>query len=111
MARGHDHSHGAGHEGHAHGVSADADRGKLTVALGLIVGFMVVEFVVGLLAHSLALLSDSAHMLTDAAALGLSLVAIKVAARQAKGARPLASSALRSSPHNSTARRCSCSRC
>jgi cobalt-zinc-cadmium efflux system protein len=75
-----------GHAGHSHAVSADADRGKLTIALGLIVGFMLVEVVVGALAHSLALLSDAAHMLTDAGALGLSLVAIRLAARPAKGA-------------------------
>jgi cobalt-zinc-cadmium efflux system protein len=67
-------------------VSADADRGKLAVALALIVGFMAVEVVVGALAHSLALLSDAAHMLTDAGAIGLSLVAIRLAARPAKGA-------------------------
>ena len=74
------------HAGHAHGVSADADTGKLTVALALIVSFMVVEVVVGALVHSLALLSDAAHMLTDAGAIGLSLVAIRLAARPAKGA-------------------------
>jgi cobalt-zinc-cadmium efflux system protein len=78
----HDHSHA----GHSHGVSADADRSKLTIALALIVGFMAVEVVVGILANSLALLSDAAHMLTDAAALVLALVAIRLAARPAKGA-------------------------
>jgi cobalt-zinc-cadmium efflux system protein len=86
MAHDHDHDHGGGHAGHTHGVSADADRGKLAIALGLIVGFMLVEVVVGALVHSLALLSDAAHMLTDAAAIGLSLVAIRLAARPAKGA-------------------------
>jgi cobalt-zinc-cadmium efflux system protein len=86
MAHDHDHSGGHSHAGHSHGVSADADRGKLTIALGLIVGFMLVEVVVGALAHSLALLSDAAHMLTDAGAIGLSLVAIRLAARPAKGA-------------------------
>jgi cobalt-zinc-cadmium efflux system protein len=85
----HAHGHGAhahGHGGHPHGISADADRGKLTLALGLIVGFMLVEVVVGALVHSLALLSDAAHMLTDAGAIALSLVAIRLAARPAKGA-------------------------
>ena len=77
---------GSGHAGHAHGVSADADAGKLTIALGLIVGFMAIEVVVGVLAHSLALLSDAGHMLTDAAAIGFSLVAARLAARPAKGA-------------------------
>ncbi len=82
MAPQHDH----GHAGHSHGVSADADRSKLTIALALIVGFMAVEVVVGILANSLALLSDAAHMLTDAGALVLALVAIRLAARPARGA-------------------------
>ncbi len=46
---------------------------------------MAVEVAVGILASSLALLSDAAHMLTDAAALGLSLVAAHLAARPARG--------------------------
>jgi len=78
---GHDH----GHAGHSHGVSADADRSKLTIALTLIVGFMLFEIVAGAVVHSLALLSDAAHMLTDAGAIALSLVAIRLAAKPAKG--------------------------
>jgi len=73
------------HAGHSH-VSPDADRGKLTIALALILGFMAVEVVVGILAGSLALLSDAAHMLTDAAALALALVAAQLAKRPAAGA-------------------------
>jgi cobalt-zinc-cadmium efflux system protein len=73
------------HAGHTHGASADADRGKLRIALALIIGFMVAEVITGIVANSLALLSDAAHMLTDAAAIGLSLVAIKLAARPAEG--------------------------
>ncbi|HEY8763436.1 MAG TPA: cation transporter [Solirubrobacteraceae bacterium] len=46
---------------------------------------MAVEVTVGILASSLALLSDAAHMLTDATAIGLSLVAIRLAQRPAKG--------------------------
>jgi cobalt-zinc-cadmium efflux system protein len=69
----HGHHH---HAGHAHSASADADRRYLTIAFVLIVGFMAVEIVVGLIAHSLALLSDAAHMLTDAGALALSLLVI-----------------------------------
>jgi cobalt-zinc-cadmium efflux system protein len=61
----HDHDHP--HAGHSHAPSADADRRWLTLALLLIAGFMGVEVAAGLLAHSLALLSDAAHMLTDAA--------------------------------------------
>jgi cobalt-zinc-cadmium efflux system protein len=82
----HGHRHGAhGHAGHAHGVSADADTGKLSIALALIVGFLVVEVVVGVIAGSLALLSDAAHMLTDAAAIALALVALRLARRPARG--------------------------
>jgi cobalt-zinc-cadmium efflux system protein len=89
MTAGHDraHDHAAGaHAGHSHNVSADADSGKLTTALALIVGFMCVEVATGIIAHSLALLSDAGHMLTDAAAIGFSLVAIRLAQRPAKGA-------------------------
>jgi cobalt-zinc-cadmium efflux system protein len=64
----------------------ETDRRALTVALALILAFMVVEVTVGLLASSLALLSDAAHMLTDAAALALSLVAARLASRPATGA-------------------------
>jgi cobalt-zinc-cadmium efflux system protein len=74
------------HAGHSHGMPADADRGKLTVALALIVAFMAVEVTTGVLAHSLALLSDAAHMLADAAAIGFSLFALRLASRPAEGA-------------------------
>lgn len=73
----HHHHHDHGAAGHTHAVSADADRRYLTIALVLIVGFMVFEVIVGILAHSLALLSDAAHMLTDAGALALSLVVVR----------------------------------
>jgi cobalt-zinc-cadmium efflux system protein len=71
---------------HDHGVTADADGRKLAIALALIAGFMCVEVAVGIVAGSLALLSDAAHMLTDAGALALSLVAIRLARRPARGA-------------------------
>ena len=84
--KGHAHSHGNSHAGHSHSPSAHADRRWLTVALVLIVVFMAVEVVAGLIAGSLALLSDAAHMLTDAASIALALVAAGLAARPAKGA-------------------------
>jgi cobalt-zinc-cadmium efflux system protein len=84
VGHGHDHSHG-GH-GHSHDLDPDADRGKLAIALALILGFMAVEVAVGIAASSLALLSDAAHMLTDAAAIALALVAINLAKRPAHGA-------------------------
>src|SRR5436190_5917834 len=66
---GHDHDHAA------------AGRRSLAAALALIVGLLVVELVVGIVAGSLALLADAGHMLTDAAALALALVAAAVAQR------------------------------
>src|SRR3954469_15935567 len=67
--------------GHHHGISPEADRGRLRLALGLILGFMLVEVVAGVVGHSLALLSDAAHMLTDAGSIALALVAARLAAR------------------------------
>ncbi len=60
----HRHAHANDHPGHSHGVSADTSKGRLAVALVLIIAFMAGEVVAGILAHSLALLSDAAHMLT-----------------------------------------------
>jgi cobalt-zinc-cadmium efflux system protein len=74
----HDHAH-------HHGVSPAADRRWLAVALGILVAFMAVEVVAGVLADSLALLSDAAHMLTDAGAVALALIAARLAARPAGG--------------------------
>src|SRR5882757_7299262 len=82
------HEHGAsdGHgHGHGHGVSANADRRWLSIALALIMAFLVAEVVVGVLANSLALLSDAAHMLTDAASIVLALIAMRLSARPARG--------------------------
>lgn len=79
--------------GHQHGPSTGdtaPDGGRrdsryLGGALALILAFMVVEVVVGLIASSLALISDAGHMLTDAAAIALALIAARIAARPAKG--------------------------
>jgi cobalt-zinc-cadmium efflux system protein len=81
---GDDHS-GHGHAGHAHRPSATADARPLTGALALIGGFLLAEVVVGLISGSVALLSDAAHMLTDAGALVLALIAMRLAARPAGG--------------------------
>ena len=76
---------GHGHAGHTHTVAGDADARRLTTGLGLIVAFMVGEVVAGILAHSLVLLSDAAHMLTDAGALLLSLAVLRLVKRPAQG--------------------------
>jgi cobalt-zinc-cadmium efflux system protein len=74
------------HAAHSHAARADADRGRLAVALSLILAFIAVEVSTAVIAHSLALLSDAAHMVTDAAAIGFSLIALRLAARPARGA-------------------------
>lgn len=75
----------AGDHGHGHGVSTTSDRKWLGIALALILTFMVAEVVVGIIAGSLALISDAGHMLTDAAAIVLALIAIRLSARPARG--------------------------
>ena len=75
MAHDHEHTH----------INRDADQRALKIALALIVAFMIGEVVAGILASSLALLSDAAHMLTDAAALAISLAAARLAMRPARG--------------------------
>ncbi len=75
---------GTGH-GHGQTPSGGSSARHLTAALVLILVFMAVEVVVGFAASSLALLSDAAHMLTDAAAIGLALFAMRLAARPAHG--------------------------
>src|ERR1051325_7427538 len=84
---GHHHDHGGSHDGHdhSHSVKADADRRYLTIALLLIVGFMAFEVVAGIVGHSLALLSDAGHMVTDAGALVLSLVVLRLVQRPSGG--------------------------
>ncbi|MCW2547508.1 MAG: cadmium, cobalt and zinc/H(+)-K(+) antiporter, partial [Mycobacterium sp.] len=81
-----DHSHAGSHAGHGHEASADTDKRYLLIALTLLSSFLVIEVVVAFVAHSLALLSDAGHMLSDVGALGASLWAIRLAARPASGA-------------------------
>jgi cobalt-zinc-cadmium efflux system protein len=73
------------HHHHDHENVATASGRRLGLALALILGFMAVEVVAGILASSLALLSDAAHMLTDAGAIALALVAARLARRPARG--------------------------
>jgi cobalt-zinc-cadmium efflux system protein len=70
---GHGHGHGVGH-GHGHAAQGSPKR-ALLLALGITASFMVVELGVGLWSGSLALLADAGHMLADAGALVLALVA------------------------------------
>lgn len=78
------HSHAHPSHAHAHGHSQGGEgssRTRLTWTLGLIIAYMVAEAVGGWLTGSLALLADAGHMLSDAAALGLSMFAMSMARR------------------------------
>ena len=75
----------AENHGHSHGPAPGADPRWLSGALALILAFMAGEVAAGLIAHSLALISDAAHMLTDAASIVLVLVTARLAARPAAG--------------------------
>lgn len=86
MGAGHDHGHTHTHAP-ATGTAAAAYRGRLRVALAITLGVMVVEIVGGLLADSLALIADAAHMATDALGLGMALLAIHFANRPPSGNR------------------------
>ena len=70
-------------QGLMHSQGRAASRRNLTIALGLTVGYMVVELVGGFLANSLSLLADAGHMITDAGAIGLALLAMWIAGRPA----------------------------
>ncbi|MDB4917528.1 MAG: cation transporter [Gemmatimonadetes bacterium] len=76
---GHSHDHGHGHHHHADADGTNTRR--LSIVLGLTALYMVAEAVGGLLSHSLALVADAGHMLSDVAALGLSLFALWISRR------------------------------
>ncbi|MDE3839102.1 cation transporter [Bacillus methanolicus] len=78
MGHHHGHSHGHGHS-HAH----TGNKKALFLSFLLISSFMVVEVIGGIITNSLALLSDAGHMLSDAAALGLSFFAMKLGEKKA----------------------------
>jgi cobalt-zinc-cadmium efflux system protein len=82
----HDHHHHASHHDHGHGHDCghhrhDGNEKRVRLALLLTGGFMVAEVAGGILSGSLALLADAGHMLTDAAALALSLAAFRASRR------------------------------
>ena len=78
------HSHGdEGHGSAAHDHTAGANARSLTIALAITGAFLLAELAGAYWFNSLALLSDAAHMFTDAAALGIALLAIKIGQRPA----------------------------
>lgn len=104
-ARGHDHAHDHGHDhgrdhghahaperpaagGHDHGhghahlhVRSEGNERRLIAMLVLVVGYIFVEVIGGLVSGSLALLADAGHMTSDAAALAITLFALRMARR------------------------------
>ncbi len=70
---------------HAHPIGADADSRRLGGALALILAFLAAEVVAAIFASSLALLSDAAHMLTDAVAIAIAILALRLAQRPPGG--------------------------
>lgn len=69
---GHDHAHG-----HSHG-SSESHKGRLAIALGITLAVFVLQVIGALLTGSLALLFDSAHVLTDAGGLAMALLAARL---------------------------------
>lgn len=69
--------------GHSHGTATGAHRSRLLTALLITLTVMGAEVIGGLISGSLALLADAAHMLTDAAGVGLALLAAWFASRPA----------------------------
>ncbi|HSN97287.1 MAG TPA: cation diffusion facilitator family transporter, partial [Candidatus Nanopelagicales bacterium] len=82
--RGHEHGHDHGDHHHHHGATP---LRRLAWAFVITAGFMVVEASVGLWSGSLALVADAGHMLADAAALGLAMIAQRIAAQARTRAR------------------------
>jgi len=74
----HGHSHG-----HSHAITREGNSKALAWAFGITGFIMVAEAAGGWLTNSLALMSDAGHMLSDAASLGLSLLAIRFSSRAA----------------------------
>jgi len=79
-ASAHLHAHLDGDATHAHSIE-QSSKGALVFALCVTAAFAIVEVITGVLSHSLALISDAGHMVTDAAALGLALMAQLIAKR------------------------------
>ena len=82
----HEHAHGHDH-GHGIGGKREGNTSALRWAFGITTVILVAEAVGGWLTNSLALLSDAGHMLSDAASLGLSLLAIHFAQKPASASK------------------------
>lgn len=79
---GHDHDHGPGGHSHAPRVTAANER-RLAIVLAVTGSYAVVQIIGGVISGSLALIADAGHMVSDAAALALALLAYRLAGRAA----------------------------
>lgn len=73
--------------GHSHAIPATGNERSLWMALGLTSIFLIAEVIAGFMFRSLALLTDAAHMFTDAAALAIAVAAVRIARRPADAKR------------------------
>jgi cobalt-zinc-cadmium efflux system protein len=80
MSAGHDHSHAHSHGHHHHDHAPKLDHLNTAFIVGIILNsaFVVLEVVMGLWSHSLSLLTDAGHNLSDVAGLALALLAFKL---------------------------------
>ncbi len=83
---GHDHDHGKGAHSHTAAVTSDNER-RIRLVFLMTVGYAGVQAVGGWFSGSLALIADAGHMVSDAAALLLALIAYRVARRAPDMAR------------------------
>jgi cobalt-zinc-cadmium efflux system protein len=83
----HSHAHGHAHAGHAHVQAREANRARMGVALAINLGLVVAAVVGAVVFHSVALVADAGHVLSDVGAIGLALFAAAMAARPARGRR------------------------
>lgn len=74
----HDHSHGHGHHHHDHTPKLDHLNNAFIIGIVLNSAFVVLEVIAGLWSHSLSLLTDAGHNLSDVAGLALALLAFKL---------------------------------
>lgn len=78
MSAGHDHSHAHGHHHHDHAPKLDHLNSAFIIGIILNSAFVIVEAVAGFITHSLSLLTDAGHNLSDVASLALALLAFKL---------------------------------
>ena len=84
----HAHSgHTHAHSGHTHADGRTANRTRMGIALAINLGLVVAAVVGAVVFHSVALLADAGHVLSDVGAIGLALFAAAMAARPARGRR------------------------